>query len=197
MAISQPNCNCQKAPKGPGPDLEPKWLFHSQIVIARRLQRAQVQIWSQNGHFTAKLQLPEGFKRPRSRIEAKMAISQPNCNCQKASKGPGPGLEPKLPFHSQIVIAKRPEKAQVQVWSQNGHFTAKLSLPEGLKRSRSRFGAKMAISQPNCNCHNPPKGPGPGLEPKWPFHSQIVIARRLQKAQVQIWSQNGHFTAKL
>ena len=164
MTISQPNCNCQKASKGPGPDLEPKWPFHSHSNC---------------------------YKAP------KIAISQPNCICQKASKGPGLGLEPKLPFHSQIVIARRPEKAQVQVWSQSGHFTAQLLLPEGLKRSRSRFGAKMAISQPNCNCHNAPKGRGPGLEPKWPFHSQIAIATRLQKAQLQIWSQNGHFTAKL
>ena len=79
MAISQPNCNCQKAPKGPGPNLEPKLSFHSQIVIARRLQKA-----------------------------------------------PGPDLEPKWPFHSQIVIARRLQKDQVQIWSQNRHFTNKL-----------------------------------------------------------------------
>ena len=36
MAILQPNCNCQKASKAPITDLEPKWLFYSQIVMARR-----------------------------------------------------------------------------------------------------------------------------------------------------------------
>ena len=70
----------------------------------------------------------------------------------------------------------------------------------------------MAILQPNCNSRKVfleesfenyhfqlrlSTVPGPDLEPKWPFYNQIVIAERLQKAQVQIWSQNGYLTAKL
>ena len=193
MAISQPNCNCQKAPKGPCPDLEPKWPFHSQILITRKPNKAQVQIWTQNSHFTAKLQLPESFKRPRSKFGAKMAISQPNCNCQKAPKGPGPDLEPKWPFRSQFgakMIILQPNC--------NCHKAPKGPGPDLEPKwpFRSQFGAKMIILQPNCNCHKAPKGLGPDLKPKWPFHSQIVIARRLQKAPVQIWCQNGHFTAK-
>ena len=57
--------------------------------------------------------------------------------------------------------------APVQIWSQNCHVTAKLY-----------------------NCQKAPKGPGPDLEPQWPFHSQIVIAGRLHSSLVEQVANN-------
>ena len=60
-------------------------------------------------------------------------------DCQKVSKGPGPGLEPQSPCDSYIAIARRLLKAQVhisflkpfkepsvQISDKNCYFTAKL-----------------------------------------------------------------------
>ena len=88
MAISQPNCNCQKVSKGPGPDLEPKWPFHSQIVIARRLQKHQC-LKAGEGPFRA--QGPR-LKGSTYTVSAQSGMVPPQGWCQ--ARGPLPGMGP-------------------------------------------------------------------------------------------------------
>ena len=80
--------------------------------------------------------MPEGLQNPRSRFGAKMNISQPNCSFQKASKDPGPDIEPKCAFHSQIVIARRIQKAQVQIWNQKKPFHSQVVIAERLGKAQ-------------------------------------------------------------
>ena len=88
MAISQPNCNCQKAPKGPGPNLKPKWPFQSQIVIARKARMAFLQPWPK-GSGPSK---GGGVKGNTFRHSAPSGMVPPQGWCQ--ARGPLPGKEP-------------------------------------------------------------------------------------------------------